>query len=167
MPTVRSSIGEVIPIERTVPIVERGEILDDDTIAKILDTEVKTLLRAIGYNSDKDIIDIFGLADEVPATEEVLRENAGRRLAARSFRLNVRSPSSSVERSSTTIPLPRFWTLKSRRSCCRRMRSAPRSTPSSTTPCRRTRPIPKSRLSISSTSSSATRNRRMRRRPVT
>lgn len=33
--------GEVIPIERTVPIVDRGEILDDDTIAKICDTDVK------------------------------------------------------------------------------------------------------------------------------
>ena len=44
---------------------------------------VTTLLRAIGYNADKDIIDIFGLADEVEATEEVLRENEGRKLAAK------------------------------------------------------------------------------------
>jgi len=44
---------------------------------------VTTLLRAIGYNSDKDIIDIFGLADEIPATEEELRANAGRKLAAK------------------------------------------------------------------------------------
>ncbi len=44
---------------------------------------VTTLLRAIGYNSDKDIIDIFGLADEVEATPEVLKENEGRRLAAK------------------------------------------------------------------------------------
>ncbi len=36
--------GEVIPIERTVPIVDRGEILDDDTIAKICDTDVKNIL---------------------------------------------------------------------------------------------------------------------------
>ena len=44
---------------------------------------VTTLLRAIGYNSDKDIIDIFGLADEIPATEESLKANEGRKLAAK------------------------------------------------------------------------------------
>ncbi|MBQ6283862.1 MAG: DNA-directed RNA polymerase subunit beta [Bacteroidales bacterium] len=44
---------------------------------------VTTLLRAIGYNSDKDIIDIFGLADEVEATPEVLEQNKGRKLAAK------------------------------------------------------------------------------------
>ena len=44
---------------------------------------VTTLLRAIGYNSDKDIIDIFGLADEVEATPEVLEANKGRALAAK------------------------------------------------------------------------------------
>ena len=44
---------------------------------------VTTLLRAIGYNSDKDIIDIFGLADEVEATPEALEENKGRKLAAK------------------------------------------------------------------------------------
>ncbi len=44
---------------------------------------VTTLLRAIGYNSDKDIIDIFGLADEVEATPEALEQNKGRKLAAK------------------------------------------------------------------------------------
>ncbi len=44
---------------------------------------VTTLLRAIGYNSDKDIIDIFGLADEVEASQEVLKANEGRKLAAK------------------------------------------------------------------------------------
>ena len=44
---------------------------------------VTTLLRAIGYNSDKDIIDIFGLADEIPAAEEALKANEGRKLAAK------------------------------------------------------------------------------------
>ena len=43
---------------------------------------VTTLLRAIGYSSDKDILDRFGLADEVEAKEEVLKENEGRKLAA-------------------------------------------------------------------------------------
>ena len=44
---------------------------------------VTTLLRAIGYNSDKDIIDIFGLADEVTVTPEDLKANEGRKLAAK------------------------------------------------------------------------------------
>ena len=44
---------------------------------------VTTLLRAIGYESDKDILDIFGLAEEVQVTEENLRQNVGRKLAGR------------------------------------------------------------------------------------
>ena len=44
---------------------------------------VTTLLRAIGFNGDKDIIDIFGLADEIEATEENLKKNEGRKLAAK------------------------------------------------------------------------------------
>ena len=44
---------------------------------------VTTLLRAIGYNSDKDIIDIFGLADEVKVSAKTLKENKGRKLAAK------------------------------------------------------------------------------------
>ena len=44
---------------------------------------VTTLLRAIGFNGDKDIIDIFGLADEIEATPENLKKNEGRKLAAK------------------------------------------------------------------------------------
>ena len=44
---------------------------------------VTTLLRAIGFNGDKDIIDIFGLADEVKVTPENLKANEGRKLAAK------------------------------------------------------------------------------------
>ena len=44
---------------------------------------VTTLLRAIGFNSDKDIIDIFGLADEIEVTPENLKNNEGRKLAAK------------------------------------------------------------------------------------
>ena len=44
---------------------------------------VTTLLRAIGFNSDKDIIDIFGLADEIEVTPENLKQNEGRKLAAK------------------------------------------------------------------------------------
>ena len=44
---------------------------------------VTTLLRAIGYNNDKDIIDIFGLADEITVSPEELKANEGRKLAAK------------------------------------------------------------------------------------
>ncbi|WP_114910410.1 DNA-directed RNA polymerase subunit beta [Cardinium endosymbiont of Sogatella furcifera] len=44
---------------------------------------ITTMLRAIGYSSDKDILDIFGLADEVKATRAVLEKQMGRKLAAR------------------------------------------------------------------------------------
>ncbi|MBQ9310889.1 MAG: DNA-directed RNA polymerase subunit beta [Bacteroidales bacterium] len=44
---------------------------------------VTTLLRAIGFNSDKDIIDIFDLADEVEVNIETLKANEGRKLAAK------------------------------------------------------------------------------------
>jgi len=42
---------------------------------------VTTLLRAIGYNADKDIIDIFDLADEVSVNKKTLNANKGRKLA--------------------------------------------------------------------------------------
>jgi len=44
---------------------------------------VTTLFRAIGYETDKDILEIFGLADEVKATKVNLKKCVGRRLAAR------------------------------------------------------------------------------------
>ncbi len=44
---------------------------------------VTTLLRAIGYDADKDILNIFGLADEVKVSKSGLKKNVGRRLAAR------------------------------------------------------------------------------------
>ena len=44
---------------------------------------VTTLLRAIGFESDKEILDIFGLAREVQATKEELTKNIGSKLAAR------------------------------------------------------------------------------------
>ena len=42
---------------------------------------VTTLLRAIGYNADKDIIDIFDLADEIEVTPGNLEAGKGRKLA--------------------------------------------------------------------------------------
>ena len=47
---------------------------------------VTTLLRAIGLESDKDIIEIFGLAEELEVTPESLRNAIGRKLAARVLR---------------------------------------------------------------------------------
>ncbi len=44
---------------------------------------VTTLLRAIGLESDKDIIDIFDLAEEMKVTKTNLRNAIGRKLAAR------------------------------------------------------------------------------------
>ncbi len=47
---------------------------------------VTTLLRAIGFDSDKAILDIFDLADEVSASRESLEASLGRKLAARVLR---------------------------------------------------------------------------------
>jgi len=44
---------------------------------------VTTLLRSIGYESDKAILDLFGLADEVKVTKASLKKNLDRKLAAR------------------------------------------------------------------------------------
>ena len=44
---------------------------------------VTTLLRAIGLESDKDIIEIFGLAEEVKVNKTNLKKALGRKLAAR------------------------------------------------------------------------------------
>ena len=44
---------------------------------------VTTLLRAIGYETDKDILAIFDLAEEVKVTRENLKQYVGRKLAAR------------------------------------------------------------------------------------
>ena len=44
---------------------------------------VTTLLRAIGFETDKDILEIFGLAEEIKVTRDRLKKNAGRKLAAR------------------------------------------------------------------------------------
>jgi DNA-directed RNA polymerase subunit beta len=47
---------------------------------------VTTLLRAIGYETDKDILDIFGLAEEIKVSKSGLKKVLGRRLAARVLR---------------------------------------------------------------------------------
>jgi len=44
---------------------------------------VTTLLRAIGYESDKEILDIFGLANEIKVNKANLKKCVGSKLAAR------------------------------------------------------------------------------------
>lgn len=50
---------------------------------------VTTLLRAIGFDSDKDIINIFGLAEEIEVTEENIKKNLGRKLAAKVLKTGI------------------------------------------------------------------------------
>jgi DNA-directed RNA polymerase subunit beta len=63
--------GEVIPIERTVPIVDRGEILDDDTIAKIIDTDVKTILLQKDEANANEYAIIFNTLQKDPTNTEI------------------------------------------------------------------------------------------------
>ena len=44
---------------------------------------VTTLLRAIGFDSDREILNIFGLAEEIKADKKSLKKAVGRKLAAR------------------------------------------------------------------------------------
>src|SRR5215467_13094121 len=47
---------------------------------------VTTLLRSIGYETDKDILELFGMADEVKTDKKTLTKYIGKRLAARVLR---------------------------------------------------------------------------------
>ncbi len=47
---------------------------------------VTTLLRAIGFDNDKDILQLFGLADEVKVNSKNVKSLVGRKLAARVLR---------------------------------------------------------------------------------
>jgi len=50
---------------------------------------VTTLLRAIGFETDKDILQIFNLAEEVRVSKAALKECVGRKLAARIIKVRV------------------------------------------------------------------------------
>ena len=50
---------------------------------------VTTLLRAIGFETDKDILQIFDLAEEVKVTKASLKKCIGRKLAARIIKVRV------------------------------------------------------------------------------
>jgi len=47
---------------------------------------VTTLLRAIGFENDKDILDIFDLSEEIKVNKTALKKVTGRKLAARVLR---------------------------------------------------------------------------------
>ena len=47
---------------------------------------VTTLLRSIGFETDKDILELFGMADEVKSDRKTLEKYVGKRLAARVLR---------------------------------------------------------------------------------
>ena len=47
---------------------------------------VTTLLRSIGFETDKDILELFGMADEVKVEKKSLQKYIGKRLAARVLR---------------------------------------------------------------------------------
>ena len=47
---------------------------------------VTTLLRSIGFETDKDILELFGMADEVKTDKKTLGKYIGKRLAARVLR---------------------------------------------------------------------------------
>ena len=47
---------------------------------------VTTLLRSIGFETDKDILELFGMADEVKSDKKSLQKFLGKRLAARVLR---------------------------------------------------------------------------------
>jgi DNA-directed RNA polymerase subunit beta len=46
---------------------------------------VTTLLRAIGYQTDKDILEIFGLADEVKVSKAALKKVTGSKTCCTCF----------------------------------------------------------------------------------
>ena len=64
---------------------------------------VTTLLRAIGLESDKDIIEIFGLAEEIKVNKTNLKKAVGRKLAARVLKSWVEDMSDTDTGEVTTI----------------------------------------------------------------
>ena len=63
--------GEVIPIERTLPIVDRDAVLDEETIAAILDTDVKTILLQKDETSTSEYSIIFNTLQKDPTNTEI------------------------------------------------------------------------------------------------
>ncbi|HRK28586.1 MAG TPA: DNA-directed RNA polymerase subunit beta [Chitinophagales bacterium] len=71
---------------------------------------VTTLLRAIGFDTDRSILELFDLAHEIEVSEPTLKENIGKKLAARVLRTWVEDfvdedtgEVSSIERNETIL----------------------------------------------------------------
>ena len=79
---------------------------------------VTTLLRAIGFETDKDILEIFGLAEDLKVSKASLKKAIGRRLAVRSFLSNVPRLSFLVKLSLKNRILPILSNRESKISCC-------------------------------------------------
>mgnify|MGYP000667224746 FL=1 len=67
---VDEDTGEVIPIERVEPVVERGDVIDDATIQKLLDAEVKTVLLQKDEETDKEYVIIYNTLQKDPTNTE-------------------------------------------------------------------------------------------------
>ena len=63
--------GEVTPVERIEIIVKRGEFLDDDTIAAILDTDEKTILLQKDEVGSNEYAIIFNTLQKDPTNTEI------------------------------------------------------------------------------------------------
>ena len=143
---------------------------------------VTTLLRSIGYESDRDILGIFDLAEEVKVSKAGVKRVLGRRLAARVLKTWIEDfvdedtgEVVSIERNELVLDrdtvLERSTSSSSstpvrRPSSCTRRTSTRPTTPSSTTPSRRTRPTRRRRPWSTSTASCGTPSRQTWTRPV-
>ncbi len=67
---VDEDTGEVIPIERVEPVVERGDVIDDATIQELLDAEVKTVLLQKDEETDKEYVIIYNTLQKDPTNTE-------------------------------------------------------------------------------------------------
>ncbi len=67
---VDEDTGEVIPIERTATILERGEIIGEDTIAKLAEADVKTILLQKDEANDNEYAIIYNTLHKDPTNTE-------------------------------------------------------------------------------------------------
>ena len=67
---VDEDTGEVIPIERTMPVVERGKVVDEDTIQKLADADVKTILLQKDETNDNEYAIIYNSLQKDPTNTE-------------------------------------------------------------------------------------------------
>ena len=68
---VDEDTGEVIPVERTKAIVERGEILNEETIEKLTDTDVKTILLQKDEANVNEYAIIYNTLQKDPTNTEM------------------------------------------------------------------------------------------------